>query len=161
MAKLNLEMLKEKLNLIDSKKDNKSTALKELLISAGNSSIDNTLIDGTLSQEVSAKIESKINNLVTGFQSQKGFNWQLHILEPIGSLVDVIKLVDQDLTNRPQLEAITVDLIQNLFKRYPVKIPVAWIPKFVSDMILSVIVNTLTPKLVDWIFDRIYGPDED
>lgn len=104
-----------------------------------------------------AKIQKLIAEMVSKFKVQKKFDWRIHILEPIGAIVEVAKLVGHD--DRASIEKFTNDIIVGLYKEYSPKLP--WIPQFLSNWITAKLVSSIIPSVVDWILDKIYGPDED
>lgn len=108
--------------------------------------------------EKAAKIQKIITDMVEAFKAEKKFNWRVHILDPIGAIVDIAKLID-NLADRAVIEQMAVDVIKDLYKEYSPKLP--WLPKFLSNWVTGLIVKSVIPSVVDWLLDKVYGPDED
>lgn len=112
---------------------------------------------GQISVDTAVKIQKLITDMVDKFKGQKKFDWRIHILEPIGVIVDVAKLSGQN--DRAGIENLATDIIVGLYKEYAPKLP--WVPQFFSNWITAKLVSSIIPSVVDWILDKIYGPDED
>jgi len=113
---------------------------------------------GQLDVETAAKIEKMIAEMVSSFKGQKSFSWRVHILDPIYATVEIAKSID-DYSDRAAIEILVGDILTGLYKEYSPKLP--WIPQFVSNWVTGILVSSVIPSAVDWILDKIYGPDED
>jgi len=147
MGKLNLDELMSKLK--DTKSDEGFVAVASEALAENNGKID---------VELSIKIEALLEEVIDGFKNNRTFNWRVHILDPIYAIVSITKLVDNT-QDREATEKLVDELLKNLFKRYSPKLP--YIPDFIGNFIKSMILSSLIPKVVDWLFDKIYGPDKD
>jgi len=147
MGKLNLDELMNKLK--DTKSDEGFVAVASEALAENNGKID---------VELSTKIEALLEEVIDGFKNNRTFNWRVHILDPIYAIVSITKLVDNT-QDREATEKLVDELLKDLFKRYSPKLP--YIPDFIGNFIKSMILSSLIPKVVDWLFDKIYGPDKD
>lgn len=147
MGKLNLDELMDKLK--DTKSDEDFVAVAAEALSEKNGKID---------ADLSAKIEALLEEVIDGFKNNRQFNWRVHILDPIYAIVSITKLVD-NVQDREATERLVDELLKDLFKRYSPKIP--YVPEFIGNFIKGIILSSIIPKVVDWLFDKIYGPDEE
>lgn len=154
MAKLDLDGLRQK--LAEAKTDASLAETAASIISEAGLSDDDSIVVGNFGAPKSEKIQVIVEEIVEKFKQQKSFNWRVHILDVVDAVVDIVKLVD-DQPDRGKFEGLVVDVVQDLFRRYDPKIP--YLPGFIGRWVKSLIVKTIVPAVVDWIFDRIYGGD--
>jgi len=156
MAKINLAHL---LGEINSTKTKESLLAKagELIAVHGNIE-GGGLIDGKLGADDSAKVQALIDGIIEKFKAEKKFNWRVHILDTIYAIIDITKIIEPTTSNREALEMLVVDLVKDLFKKYNPKIP--YVPNFIGNWIKALIVDTISPALIDWLFDKVYDDDE-
>lgn len=147
MGKLNLDELTNKLK--DTKSDEGFVVVAAEALSEK---------DGRIDVELSTKIEALLEEVIDGFKNNREFNWRIHILDPIYAIVSITKLVD-NVQDRAATEKLVDELLKDLFKRYSPKIP--YTPDFIGNFIKGIILSSIIPKVVDWLFDKIYGPDEE
>lgn len=156
MAKLNAPNLLGRLKEV--REDGGLSGSMSSVLSSEGASDDNGIIDGRIDPEVSTLIASKIEKLVESFKAEKDFNWRVHILDPIQTIVEVTKLIG-DFGDRQGMEVLVVELLKDLYGEYRPNIP--WVPDFLAKWLMGMAIDKLAPWVVDWVLDFIYGEDEE
>jgi hypothetical protein len=157
MAALNLEAL---LAEMVKETGDSSTKLEEALSIVKTNATDpdkNNVVNGLISEDKIAELSAKISNLITSLKGAK-FAFDTHVTKPLEVVVSIFKTFDIKPEQRAAAEIIAVGILQDLYKKYAPKYP-AWLMLF-KGFIESVIFNSIAPKLIDMLFDVLYGQDD-